>query len=74
VQLNRWQLAAGFATVLLAVPIAPTAAADGKVPLGGGAGIIVGDETYCTLATIGHDGAGELVGFTSGRHALRVCG
>jgi hypothetical protein len=67
VQLNRLQLAAGLATVLLAVLIAPTAAADGKVPLGGGAGIIVGGETYCTLTTIGHDGAGELIGFTSKR-------
>jgi hypothetical protein len=42
------------------------AAADDKVPLGGGAGIIV-NGTYCTLGTIGYDGSGELVGFTSSR-------
>lgn len=47
---------------LLAVVLAPTAAA--ALPLGGGAGIIV-DGTYCTLTTIGHDKAGELVGFTA---------
>lgn len=41
---------------------APTASA--AVPLGGGAGIIV-DGSYCTLATIGHDKTGELVGFTA---------
>jgi hypothetical protein len=39
------------------------AAADDKVPLGGGAGIALGG-TLCTLATIGHDNTGELVGFT----------
>jgi hypothetical protein len=40
------------------------AAADGSVPLGGGAGITV-NGTPCTLTTIGHDSAGNLVGFTS---------
>jgi hypothetical protein len=32
--------------------------------LGGGAGIVV-DGNHCTLTTIGHDGAGDLVGFTA---------
>lgn len=41
-----------------------TAAADDKLPLGGGAGIIV-EGSYCTLTTIGHDKTGELVGFTA---------
>ena len=41
------------------------AAADDKVVLGGGAGIVV-EGSYCTLTTIGHDQAGELVGFTAG--------
>lgn len=41
----------------------PIASADGEV-LGGGAAITV-DETACTLATIGHDHAGDLVGFTA---------
>jgi hypothetical protein len=45
--------------------MAPTAAADGAV-LGGGAGITV-NGTLCTLATIGRDNTGELVGFTAAR-------
>ena len=53
-----------FAAVLVAGLLAPTAAADGSVPLGGGAGITV-NGTPCTLATIGHDNTGELVGFTA---------
>jgi hypothetical protein len=57
--------------VTLAVMIAPigrlsgVAAADDKVPLGGGAGIVVNGNAYCTLGTIGHDNTGELVGFTA---------
>jgi hypothetical protein len=42
-----------------------TATADDKVPLGGGAGIVVNGDTLCTLTTIGTDNAGDLVGFTS---------
>src|SRR5271155_695547 len=41
------------------------ARADDRVPLGGGAGIIVNGDTLCTLTTIGTDGKGELIGFTS---------
>lgn len=41
------------------------AAADEQVTLGGGAGIVVDGETYCTLTSIGTDGSGALVGFTS---------
>jgi hypothetical protein len=44
--------------------MAPSAAADGAVVLGGGAGITV-NGTLCTLTTIGHDKSGELVGFTA---------
>lgn len=44
--------------------LSPTAYADGSVVLGGGAGITV-NGTNCTLATIGHDNTGELVGFTA---------
>lgn len=47
---------------LLAVVRAPVALA--ALPLGGGAGIVV-NGTYCTLTTIGHDKAGDLVGFTA---------
>jgi hypothetical protein len=56
--------------VTLAVVIAPigrhcgVAVADDKVLLGGGAGIAVNGD-LCTLTTIGHDRAGNLVGFTS---------
>lgn len=63
--MTRWQIAAGLATVLLPEFLAPTATADDKVVLGGGAGIVV-QGTYCTLATIGHDKTGVLVGFTAG--------
>jgi hypothetical protein len=62
--MTRWSHAVGLATVLLAGPVTPTAAADGSVVLGGGAGIAV-NGTLCTLATIGHDDTGELVGFTA---------
>jgi hypothetical protein len=63
-QITRFPLAVGFATVLLAGRLTPTAVADDKVVLGGGAGIVVIDHN-CTLATIGHDNTGELVGFTA---------
>jgi hypothetical protein len=41
------------------------ARADDKLPLGGGAGIVVNGDTLCTLTTIGTDAKGELIGFTS---------
>lgn len=52
--------------VLLVLAGSPnvTAAADDKLPLGGGAGIVV-EGSYCTLTTIGRDNSGELVGFTA---------
>lgn len=53
---------------LVAAPIGvlstPRAGGDDKVPLGGGAGIVVAG-SYCTLTTVGHDNTGELVGFTA---------
>ena len=48
---------------VLAVPAVAHAAA--PVVLGGGSGIIVSGDTFCTLTTIGHDNAGRLIGFTS---------
>ncbi|WP_343599599.1 serine protease [Mycobacterium sp.] len=39
--------------------------ADSRVPLGGGAGIVIDGDTMCTLTTIGTDNWGDLVGFTS---------
>src|SRR5689334_9924298 len=52
---------------LLAVmgPIDRAAAADVRIPLGGGAGIVVNGDTMCTLTTIGGDATGALIGFTS---------
>lgn len=47
----------------MVAPFGGVAAADGAVPLGGGAGIVV-NRTYCTLTTIGHDETDELVEFT----------
>jgi hypothetical protein len=41
------------------------ARADDRLQLGGGAGIVVNGDTLCTLTTIGTDGKGELIGFTS---------
>ena len=61
--INRWQ-ALAFASVVVTGFFAPTASADGSVILGGGAGIVV-NGAPCTLATIGHDKTGELVGFTA---------
>lgn len=47
------------------LPTAPIAAAADPVPLGGGAGLVIDGETYCTLTSIGKDRSGALVGFTS---------
>jgi hypothetical protein len=61
----QWWLRHVAAVLMLASVLAdPPAAADDKLAFGGGAGIIV-DGSYCTLTTIGHDRAGELVGFTA---------
>ncbi len=49
------------ATATASVP----AGADDRVPLGGGAGIVVNGDTLCTLTTIGTDPKGELMGLTS---------
>ncbi|QDQ99262.1 serine protease [Tomitella fengzijianii] len=48
----------------------PATAAPAQAVLGGGSGILLadaaGDVAACTLTTIGHDGAGRLVGITAG--------
>jgi hypothetical protein len=58
---------AAMAAVLVALVGLPAniAAADDRVPLGGGAGIVINGDTMCTLTTIGTDAAGALIGFTS---------
>ncbi|HWS92647.1 MAG TPA: S1 family peptidase [Mycobacterium sp.] len=60
-------LKAAMVAVLLALVglRANVAAADDRVPMGGGAGIVINGDTMCTLTTIGTDSAGELIGFTS---------
>ena len=55
----------GTAVALLATSAGVPAHADAPVPLGGGSGIVVDGDTFCTLTTIGHDNRGKLVGFTS---------
>lgn len=52
-------------SVLALVAPRGVAAADDKLPLGGGAGIVINGDTLCTLTTIGNDNRGELIGFTS---------
>lgn len=36
-----------------------------KIVLGGGAGILLGESTLCTMAAVGHDSTGRLIGFTA---------
>jgi hypothetical protein len=57
-------LAALLTAASAVVPGVP-ARADDKLPLGGGAGILVNGDALCTLTTIGTDSKGELIGFTS---------
>lgn len=61
---RAWRLSMAALPALLLL-CAPSAGADGKVPMGGGAGIVVNGDTYCTLTSIGTDRSGALVGFTS---------
>lgn len=48
-----------------ALPANADPAAAAKVPMGGGAGIVVDGDTFCTLTAIGTDKSGALIGFTS---------
>jgi len=59
------QITATVVAVTASISLASgVASADGQI-LGGGAGIVVAGN-HCTLATIGHDKTGALVGFTAG--------
>lgn len=63
---RRWQLLVGAPIMALVAMLTPGIAhAEPPVVLGGGSGIIVNGESFCTLTTIGHDNAGRLIGFTS---------
>lgn len=57
-------VAAVAGLAMLSVVSAGPAAAD-PVTLGGGSGIVIDGDAYCTLTAIGHDSRGDLVGFTS---------
>jgi hypothetical protein len=52
-------------TIALSVLTAPYARALDPVALGGGSGIVIDGDTFCTLTAIGNDNKGNLVGFTS---------
>lgn len=58
-----------IATVMMVLAafglVGAPARADDRIPLGGGAGIIVNGDALCTLTTIGTDPQGNLMGFTS---------
>jgi hypothetical protein len=66
---HRWHRAAsavaGAFTGFAAIVLAPLAHADGPVDLGGGSGIVINGDTFCTLTAIGNDATGKLIGFTS---------
>ncbi|APA99086.1 S1 family peptidase [Nocardia seriolae] len=65
----RTILAVAAVTLGASVTAAAGAHAAAPVPLGGGSGIVLGSNTACSLTTIGHDGAGRLVGLTAGHCA-----
>lgn len=65
---HRLQLLIGaplIAAVAMLTPAPAPAHADQPVVLGGGSGIVVNGDAFCTLTAIGHDSAGRLIGFTS---------
>lgn len=63
---HRWQLLIGAPIIALVAILSPARAhAAPPVVLGGGSGIAVNGESFCTLTAIGHDNAGRLIGFTS---------
>lgn len=68
---NRMRRSAGAAVLVVSaalaasVPVTGIARAADKVPMGGGAGIVIDTDTYCTLTAIGNDKTGALIGFTS---------
>lgn len=63
-KIARLVVCAVTALTMLSVATAGPAAA-APVTLGGGSGIVIDGESYCTLTAIGNDSRGDLVGFTS---------
>ncbi|MEU8894435.1 S1 family peptidase [Nocardia sp. NPDC048505] len=66
---SRRMVAAVLAAASIGVLGTAEVAADPAVALGGGSGIILNDESVCTVTTIGYDAAGRLVGLTAGHCA-----
>lgn len=63
---RRWQWLIGAPIIAVVAMLTPAPAhADPPVVLGGGSGIVVNGDAFCTLTAIGHDNAGRLIGFTS---------
>lgn len=63
---HRLQLLIGAPLIAAVAMLTPAPAhADQPVVLGGGSGIVVNGDAFCTLTAIGHDSAGRLIGFTS---------
>lgn len=63
---HRRLLLIGAPLIAIFAMLTPAPAhADPPVVLGGGSGIVVNGDSFCTLTTIGHDNAGRLIGFTS---------
>lgn len=52
--------------VLLGTGAGTANAQPGPPAIGGGSGIIIDNQFECTVTTVGHDGAGRLVGLTAG--------
>lgn len=58
-------LAVVVTAVIAAIGLPAGAAAGDQILLGGGAAIVLHDDTLCTLTAMGHDSDGRLIGFTS---------
>lgn len=58
--------AVAMSAALLGTGAGAAGAAPGGPVIGGGSGIVVDDTFECTVTTVGHDGAGRLVGLTAG--------
>jgi hypothetical protein len=62
---RRRKFVVGTLIFALVALLTPGVAHADPVVLGGGSGIVINGDTFCTLTTIGHDNAGRLIGFTS---------
>ena len=64
---QRWPFVIATAVVLFVsgLCLPNVATSDDRVILGGGSGIVIDDDAFCTLTAIGNDSRGDLIGFTS---------